>query len=186
MGANKTMDASYLIESRTGLVTAIPYHPSPHQDARPTDEISLIVIHGISLPEGIFSTPYIDDLFMGRLAIDQDPSFAPLKNLKVSAHIVIFRSGQMIQYVPFHRRAWHAGVSNFNGRSACNDFSIGIELEGTDSLPYEEAQYRTLRRLLIALQSEYRIPNEQVVGHAHIAPGRKTDPGPAFQWEKIR
>lgn len=180
------MDASYQIHPKTGLILGLPYHPSPHADARPTDEISLIVIHGISLPEGVFSTPYIDDLFMGKLAVTEHPSFAPLKDLKVSAHIVIFRSGQMIQYVPFHRRAWHAGVSSFNGRSACNDFSIGIELEGTDSLPYEEAQYQSLQRLLFTLQSTYQIPRERVVGHAHIAPGRKTDPGPAFQWEKIR
>ncbi|CUS47374.1 MAG: N-acetylmuramoyl-L-alanine amidase AmpD [Idiomarinaceae bacterium HL-53] len=161
---------------------------SPHADDRPdADDISLLVIHGISLPAGEFNTPYIDDLFMGCLNCQSHPSFSPLEGLRVSAHCVIFRTGQLVQYVPFNRRAWHAGVSEFQGRERCNDFSIGIELEGTDTTPYTEAQYEALIAVTKELLRTYpKLSLERIVGHEHIAPGRKTDPGPAFDWSRFR
>lgn len=160
---------------------------SPHCDERPADSaIELIVIHGISLPAGQFGLHYITDLFLGQLNIDADESFKPLANLRVSAHLLIRRTGEIIQYVPFDRRAWHAGVSNWQGRSACNDFSIGIELEGTDDLPYTDAQYAQLAQLVDALRDAYpSISPQAVTGHEHIAPGRKTDPGPHFDWDRL-
>lgn len=164
------------------------YIESPHADERPADSaISLFVVHGISLPAGEFGLPYITELFCGTLDCDADPSFEPLRDLKVSAHCLIRRDGELIQYVPFDRRAWHAGVSSWQGQSRCNDFSIGVELEGTDTTPYTDKQYEKLAQLIVVLQQEYpAISNDRVVGHEHIAPGRKTDPGPAFDWQRLR
>lgn len=160
---------------------------SPHCDARPSAmPIELIVIHGISLPAGHFGLGYINDLFLGQLNLDADPSFAPLEGLRVSAHLLIRRTGEIIQYVPFDQRAWHAGVSCWQGRTTCNDFSIGIELEGTDEVPYTDAQYAQLAEVVTALRNAYpAIPEHGVTGHEHIAPGRKTDPGPSFDWERL-
>ena len=159
---------------------------SPFYNQRPSDEISLLVIHCISLPEGQFGLPYIDDLFCGCLDCQADASFAELQGLQVSAHLLINRLGEVTQYVPFNLRAWHAGVSNYKGREGCNDFSIGIELEGADHIPFEDAQYRSLRALLDALIAHYpRLSNDAITGHEHIAPGRKTDPGPAFDWTRL-
>lgn len=160
---------------------------SPHCDERPADsQIELIVVHGISLPAGQFGLHYINDLFLGQLQTDADPSFAVLEGLRVSAHLLIRRSGEVIQYVPFDKRAWHAGVSSWQGRTACNDFSIGIELEGTDHTPYTDAQYAVLGSVVDALRKTYpTIPAHAVTGHEHIAPGRKTDPGPAFDWQRL-
>lgn len=161
--------------------------PSPHQDARPVAvPIELIVVHGISLPPGTFGGPWIDDLFLGRLDVTAHASFAALAGLRVSAHLVIYRDGQLVQYVPFSRRAWHAGQSCYRGRMACNDFSIGIELEGTDNLPYSDIQYSQLAAVITALRHAYpSIAADAIVGHADIAPGRKTDPGPAFDWNRL-
>lgn len=169
-------------------VQAATFVESPHADERPSDEdISLLVVHGISLPAGQFGKPYITQLFLGCLDCEADPSFAPLVGLRVSAHCLIRRDGELIQYVPFNKRAWHAGVSSWDGRSACNDFSIGVELEGTDTTPYTEQQYQRLAQLIAAIQSTYpAITDDRIVGHEDIAPGRKTDPGPAFDWPRLQ
>ena len=162
--------------------------PSPHHNERAApDDISLLVVHGISLPPGEFGGPFIDDLFMGRLDPEAHPYFAGIHQLRVSAHCLIRRDGELVQYVPFGERAWHAGVSSWQGREACNDFSIGIELEGTDETPYTEAQYRALVGLPRAISECYpAITHEKIAGHCDIAPGRKTDPGASFQWDYYR
>jgi AmpD protein len=162
--------------------------PSPYWNLRPQGtEISLLVIHCISLPAGQFGTGYIDDLFMGVLDSSADDSFADLAGVRVSAHCVIFRNGKIRQYVPFQHRAWHAGVSEFNGRENCNDFSIGIELEGTEYQPYTDAQYQSLVLLTRQLMQQFpAITPERIVGHQQIAPGRKTDPGPSFDWNRYQ
>ncbi|HIJ21549.1 MAG: 1,6-anhydro-N-acetylmuramyl-L-alanine amidase AmpD [Gammaproteobacteria bacterium] len=161
--------------------------PSPNCDARPTgEEISLVVIHGISLPEGEFGTPYIDHLFTNQIVGDEAPGFAQLKALRVSAHLLIRRQGQLVQYVSLQQRAWHAGVSTFQGRERCNDFSIGVELEGADTIPYTELQYQQLEWVLKLLLLHYpQITPARIVGHCDIAPGRKSDPGVAFEWERV-
>lgn len=161
--------------------------PSPHQDERPdAQDIGLVVIHNISLPPGIFGGRYIDDLFLGRLDPDAHPYFRDVAQLRVSSHLCIFRDGSVTQYVPFDRRAWHAGVSNWQGRARCNDFSIGIELEGTDDTPFEAAQYERLVAVLRALFARYpRLGSRKLTGHSDIAPGRKTDPGPCFDWSRL-
>ncbi|MDN7126354.1 1,6-anhydro-N-acetylmuramyl-L-alanine amidase AmpD [Pseudidiomarina sp. 1APR75-33.1] len=161
---------------------------SPHHDQRsdPTD-ISVLVVHGISLPAGEFGQPYIDQLFMGTLDPEVHPTFAILKGLRVSAHMVIHRDGRIVQYVPFHLRAWHAGISHYCGRRGCNDFAIGIELEGTDTEPYTKEQYQQLARVAAALVEHYpALTAQRIVGHQHIAPVRKTDPGPAFDWQHFK
>lgn len=158
---------------------------SPHFDARPASaQVELIVVHGISLPAGVFGTEHVDDLFMGQLDTAAHPDFAALKGLRVSAHFVVRRDGGLWQYVSCDQRAWHAGVSRFGSRERCNDFSVGIELEGCDELAYEAAQYESLGALLGALLQSY--PVRAVAGHSDIAPGRKTDPGPHFDWDFVR
>jgi len=153
----------------------------------PTDNISLLVIHNISLPAGSFGGDHITNLFLGQLTADAHPSFADIAQLEVSAHCLIRRDGSIIQYVSFNNKAWHAGVSCFNNRKKCNDFSIGIELEGSDDIPYEEAQYQQLSRVTLSLQKQYpSITNENIVGHCDIAPNRKTDPGKVFNWPYFR
>lgn len=171
-----------------GLLAGIRYAASPHCDDRPAGAtVGLLVIHGISLPPGEFGGPWIERLFLGTLPEAAHPYFRQVAALKVSAHLLVRRDGELVQYVPFHRRAWHAGVSCFEGREACNDFSIGIELEGTDNVPYESIQYRRLAAVTRALQQVYpAITPERIVGHSDIAPGRKTDPGPAFDWALLR
>jgi AmpD protein len=159
--------------------------PSPNFDARPEGvALDLLVIHNISLPPGQFGGPYIADLFRNRLDFDAHPYFDQLRSLRVSAHFLIRRDGEVLQFVSANDRAWHAGASNFCGRERCNDFSIGIELEGTDFDPFEAAQYDTLAALTVALQARYRLAD--VTGHEHIAPGRKTDPGPFFDWSRYQ
>lgn len=161
------------------------YVISPNQDARPEGSaLSLLVVHGISLPPGEFGGPYIEQLFTNQLDPNAHPYFAEVAYLKVSAHLLIRRDGEVVQFVPFHRRAWHAGVSQWSGQSRCNDFSIGIELEGTDTLPYTQAQYAQLVAIAQLLRKHYGI--QEVVGHCHIAPERKTDPGEAFDWHYLR
>lgn len=161
--------------------------PSPHFNLRPGDERpSLLVIHNISLPPGEFGGPWIDDLFTGQLDPNAHPYFADISHLQVAAHCLIRRDGEVVQYVPFQLRAWHAGVSNYQGREACNDFSVGIELEGTDTLPYTDAQYRSLQDVTEQLIAEYPAMALNITGHSDIAPQRKTDPGPAFDWARFR
>ena len=168
-----------------GWLTGVVHCCSPHFNVRPSgDAISLLVVHNISLPAGQFGGPYITDLFMGCLECNADPSFSDLEGLRVSAHCLIRRDGSVIQYVSFLDRAWHAGVSCFEGREGCNDFSIGIELEGTDTDPYEQVQYQQLAIVAKMLIKQYpSITKERIVGHCDIAPGRKTDPGPSFDWQ---
>ena len=176
----------------TATAPTLLYRPSPHCDERPEGEtISLLVIHNISLPAGQFAVvpeqSYVDALFMGSLDCNAHPSFADLRDITVSAHCVNWRDGTVFQYVPFTKRAWHAGVSQFAGRTRCNDFSIGIELEGTDNLPYTEQQYQSLIQLTFFLCQQYPgITPDRITGHCDIAPGRKTDPGIAFDWMRYR
>ena len=167
-----------------GILQAARQCPSPNQDGRPSGAlVDLLVIHNISLPPGEFGGPWIDDLFTNRLDPSAHPYFEEIKELKVSAHLLIRRRGEMVQYVPLHRRAWHAGPSEFRGRRNCNDFSIGVEMEGVDDLPFEDAQYRALARVTRLLMRHYpAITPQRIAGHSEIAPGRKTDPGPAFDW----
>ena len=158
--------------------------PSPNCDARPEGAtIELIVIHNISLPPGVFDGDAVIELFTNRLDWDAHPYFQTIRGLQVSAHFFIRRDGTLIQFVPCALRAWHAGVSSWQERERCNDFSIGIELEGTDDLPFTEAQYATLIPLVQSLQQAY--PIQAVVGHSDIAAGRKTDPGPHFAWQRL-
>lgn len=171
-----------------GWITTACRRPSANCDERPVDgAIELLVIHGISLPAGQFGDGWIEDLFCNQLDPAAHSSFAELSELRVSAHVLIRRDGSVIQFVPFEKRAWHAGASNFEGRERCNDFSIGIELEGTDTIAYEPVQYRMLARLTRLLMNVYPgITPSQVVGHCDIAPGRKSDPGPSFDWALFR
>ncbi|MEX2353719.1 MAG: 1,6-anhydro-N-acetylmuramyl-L-alanine amidase AmpD [Gammaproteobacteria bacterium] len=158
---------------------------SPNCDARPDNaDISLVVIHGISLPPGHYGGHFIDQLFTNSLAPDQHPYFRDIVHLKVSSHLLINRAGALTQYVPFNKRAWHAGESAFDGCSGCNDFSIGIELEGCDDEPYETIQYQKLADVVKKLMAEWpQINRNRIAGHCDISPGRKTDPGSAFDWE---
>jgi len=160
--------------------------PSPNWDQRPADTpIDLLVIHNISLPPGEFGGPWIDALFQNRLDPAAHPSFASISDLKVSAHLLVRRDGRLIQYVPLHLRAWHAGRSSFHGRENCNDFSIGIELEGSDNLPFDEVQYAVLERISRHIMQVYpAIDPGRITGHRDIAPGRKSDPGPLFDWKR--
>ena len=159
-------------------------YDSPNFDARPTGvAIDLLVIHAISLPAGRFGGPHIADLFTNRVDFAADPSFSALRDLTVSAHFLVRRDGGVLQFVSCNERAWHAGVSQFGGRDRCNDFSVGIEVEGSDHVAFSPAQYQSLATLSVALGSRY--PLVALVGHEHIAPGRKTDPGPFFSWENL-
>lgn len=161
---------------------------SPNCDERPPGcAIELVVVHGISLPPGEYGGPEIDRLFTNSLDTAAHPFFASLGELKVSSHLLIRRDGETVQYVPFSKRAWHAGESCYNNRAACNDFSIGIELEGQDDEPYDDRQYATLSRVFHALLALFpSLTTAAITGHADIAPGRKTDPGAAFDWPRLR
>jgi len=175
------------MQLQQGWITEARKVPSPHFNQRPNDEVpSLLVVHNISLPPGEFGGPWIDDLFTGRLDPAAHPYFSDISHLQVAAHCLIRRDGEIVQYVPFHLRAWHAGVSQYQGRDACNDFSIGIELEGTDTLPYTDAQYQALQRVTELLIAHYPEIAHNITGHSDIAPQRKTDPGPAFDWARFR
>ena len=181
------MTKTFNIDTHTGLLSAAIFMHSPHQDERPqASSIDMIVIHGISLPPGEFGGHAIEAFFCGHLPVGEHPYFTSIANLKVSAHLLIKRNGDIIQFVPFHKRAWHAGESQFRGQTRCNDFSIGIELEGTDNEVYEKIQYAQLSSIIRALQQAYLIPHDRIVGHADIAPGRKTDPGPFFDWNYLK
>ncbi len=174
-----------MIIGENGLLTGGPYIPSPNFDTRPNGvEVELLVIHGISLPPDQFGGDEVARLFTNTLDCTAHPYFEKLRNACVSAHFYMRRNGRVLQFVPCNQRAWHAGVSNWRGRERCNDFSIGIELEGADHLRYADAQYTSLARLAFALRQRY--PLVDMVGHSDIAPGRKTDPGDAFDWGRFR
>ncbi|MEY3288745.1 MAG: hypothetical protein RLZZ419_987 [Pseudomonadota bacterium] len=169
-------------------LTDITQISSPNYNDRPDPtDISLLVIHCISLPPGEFDNPYIGQLFCNSLNPDDHPYFKAIHRLTVSAHLLIKRDGNCVQYVPFDKRAWHAGVSNYHGKNNCNDFSIGIELEGIESIAYTEAQYTRLADVIDTLLKTYpKLSRQQITGHSEIAPGRKTDPGPSFDWQRIK
>jgi AmpD protein len=177
-----------IIDRATDWLDGVRRVESPNCDDRPPGaRLGLIVVHGISLPPGQFGGGWIDRFFCNDRPADVDPYFATVRDLKVSAHVVIDRMGTLTQYVPFNRRAWHAGRSSYCGRVGCNDFSIGIELEGLDDVPYSAVQYTALAGLVDALRHHYpSLRSAEVVGHSDIAPGRKTDPGPAFDWARLR
>jgi len=176
------------VDRRTGLLESARLIPSPNFDARPAGTpADLIIVHGISLPPGEFGGPWIDRLFTNLLPADAHPYFAEIAGLKVSSHLCIRRDGSVTQYVKFNERAWHAGQSSWEGRPACNDFSIGIELEGADAVPYDPRQYRALAEVVAALCRAYpELSPQRLVGHSEVSPGRKTDPGPAFDWAQAR
>jgi AmpD protein len=168
-----------------GIVQGVRFVPSPNCDERPPDAaIDLIVVHAISLPPGEFGGPGIEALFTNRLDPAAHPYYAGIAALRVSAHFVIRRSGELTQFVACSKRAWHAGASSWRGRPQCNDYSVGIELEGSESVPFEDPQYERLATLTGALAKRYPIAG--VVAHSDIAPGRKTDPGPNFDWARFR
>lgn len=168
-----------------GWLSGVRRIASPNHDARPPHTpVTLLVIHNISLPPDEFGGQAIAQFFTNTLDCDAHPYFAQLRGVKVSAHFLVRRDGGIIQFVPCERRAWHAGVSEWQGRSRCNDFSIGIELEGSDFVPFDSRQYRALSRLTRYLKRRY--PIRHIAGHADIAPARKTDPGPYFDWARYR
>jgi AmpD protein len=175
------------VDVSTGLLIGVKQVLSPFYDARPSGLVpDLIVLHGISLPPGDFGGPWVARLFTGNLPADAHESFRERAGLRVSAHVLIRRDGEPVQFVPFRDRAWHAGKSAWQGRDACNDYSIGIELEGTDDVPYEDAQYAALKKLLPVLMAAYpAISPDRIVGHSNVAPGRKSDPGPSFDWSRV-
>ena len=176
------------IDRATGLLAGARQVLSPHFDARPAGVLpELLVVHGISLPPGEFGGPWIDRLFTGTLPADAHPYFRQIAGQRVSAHALIRRDGQIVQYVPFGERAWHAGQSAYRGRAGCNDFSVGVELEGTDDTSYTDAQYSALAALSTALFTAYpSLTAHAIAGHSDISPGRKTDPGPSFDWAHYR
>ncbi|MDH3987487.1 MAG: 1,6-anhydro-N-acetylmuramyl-L-alanine amidase AmpD [Gammaproteobacteria bacterium] len=177
----------YAVSPGAGLIRPATQCPSPNQDERPEgSEPELVIIHGISLPPGEFGGPYIESLFTNCLDCTAHPYFMEIEGMQVSSHLLVRRDGELIQFVPFERRAWHAGLSQFRGRSCCNDYSIGIELEGTDDTPYTDEQYKQLVAIIQAIIATYpKISARRIAGHCDVAPGRKTDPGPAFNWLRL-
>ena len=184
----KPRGSALQVDLDSGLMSGARQVASPNFDARPEGSpIDLIVVHGISLPPGEFGGPWIDRLFTNSLPPEQHPYFAEIEGLRVSSHLVIARDGALTQYVSFNARAWHAGRSSYQGRSECNDYSVGVELEGADTVPYEPAQYEVLAATIAALCAAYPLLSPQrIAGHSEVAPGRKTDPGPAFDWPQAR
>ncbi len=172
------------IDTHSGLLKGVRYVPSPNCDARPADaRIEVLIVHAISLPPGEFGGSAIDRLFCNALEAREHPYYEELCELHVSAHVLIRRDGELTQFVPFHMRAWHAGESLCEGRARVNDFSIGVELEGCDDTPFEGVQYEALTTLTKALMRTYpALTRQRIYGHCHIAPQRKTDPGPCFDW----
>lgn len=175
------------LDPASGWCQGVCHCPSPNFNTRPDGEISLLVIHNISLPPGQFGTGKVQEFFQNTLDATEHPYFEGIRELTVSAHFLIERDGKITQFVSCLDRAWHAGVSRFEGRETCNDFSLGIELEGTDELPFSDAQYQALVALTRQLQAAYpALTQHRICGHSDIAPGRKTDPGPAFDWMRFR
>lgn len=182
------LDATPLrVDKATGLLGGIAFVPSPNCDDRPPGcDPALVVVHGISLPPGEYGGPWIERLFTNCLPESAHPYFAAIWTLRVSAHVLIRRDGSLVQFVPLDLRAWHAGESCWRGRERCNDFSIGVELEGADDVAYEDRQYASLAALLAALIDAYPgLQPDSIAGHSDIAPGRKTDPGPSFDWPRL-
>jgi N-acetyl-anhydromuramoyl-L-alanine amidase len=179
--------AMHSIDPNNGIMRGARQVHSPNQDARPDGVVAdLIVIHGISLPPGEFGGPWIDQLFTNSLPLDRHPYFAQVGTARVSSHLLIRRDGEVVQYVGFDRRAWHAGRSSYSGRPSCNDFSIGIELEGSDTVAYEAEQYRVLAQVVVALCRAYpQLSPQRIAGHSDVSPGRKTDPGESFDWRNF-
>lgn len=175
------------IDLQQGLLKQAELHLSPNHDDRPDPEDILgIVIHNISLPPGEFGGDWINDLFLNQLDPTAHPYFATIADLRVSSHLLIRRDGELIQYVPFHKRAWHAGLSSWEGRDRCNDFTVGIELEGCDDDKFETVQYQQLSDVINTLCGVYPLlTSEHIKGHSDISPGRKTDPGPCFEWDYL-
>lgn len=175
------------LDSASGWCNGVHCCPSPNFNERPAGEVSLLVIHNISLPPAQFKTGKVQAFFQNQLDTDEHPYFQQIADLRVSAHFLIERDGEVTQFVSCLDRAWHAGVSTFEGRETCNDFSLGIELEGTDDQPFTDAQYAALIRLTRQLQAAYpAITIARICGHSDIAPGRKTDPGPFFDWPRFK
>ncbi len=175
------------IDIKTGLLEQCKQCLSPNRDARPQDiAIDLIVVHSISLPPGEYGGEAIEHFFQNKLDKAAHPYFEEIHEMQVSSHALIRRSGEIVQFVPFHERAWHAGQSNYQGRERCNDFSIGIELEGTDSDAFEDIQYRQLAQLVDVLQTTYPAIANNITGHSDISPGRKKDPGTGFDWNRLK
>ncbi|NOQ88225.1 MAG: 1,6-anhydro-N-acetylmuramyl-L-alanine amidase AmpD [Gammaproteobacteria bacterium] len=175
------------INTKTGLLEKCKQCLSPNRDTRPENTaIDLIVVHSISLPPGEYGGDSIENFFQNQLDKNKHPYFEEIHALQVSSHVLIKRSGEIVQFVPFHERAWHAGQSNYQGRERCNDFSIGIELEGTDSDYFEDIQYQRLAQLVNTLQSAYPAIAGHITGHSDISPGRKKDPGSGFDWGKLK
>ena len=179
---------TFLLDDNAGRIDSAQWVPSPNFGPRPeTGDISLLVIHNISLPPGQFGTGCVPRFFCNELPADEHPYFEQIADLQVSSHLLIERTGAVIQFVDFRDRAWHAGRSSFDGRDNCNDYSIGIELEGTDTEPYTDAQYDALTAVTRTIMAAYPdVTSARITGHEHIAPGRKTDPGPAFDWPRYR
>jgi len=175
------------INKTTGLLDKCKQCLSPNHDSRPKNTaIDLIVVHSISLPPGEYGGEAIEQFFQNKLDKKAHPYFAEIHQMQVSSHVLIKRSGEIVQFVPFHKRAWHAGQSNYQGRERCNDFSIGIELEGTDSDIFEDSQYQQLAQLITTLKSNYPNITDNITGHSDISPGRKKDPGTGFDWDKLK
>ena len=181
------MRTSYSIDTQSGLIEPARQVSSPNSDERPEcAPPDMLVVHGISLPPGVFGGSEIEQLFTNQLDWDAHPYFAEIRGLTVSSHLLIRRDGELLQFVPFTQRAWHAGESSFRGRSGCNDYSIGIELEGGDETPYSDEQYAVLCDVSRAIIAAYPgITGREIAAHSDIAPGRKTDPGPAFDWLRL-
>ena len=175
------------INPTNGLLEQCKQCLSPNRDSRPENTtIDLVVVHSISLPPGVYGGKAIEHFFQNQLDKNEHTYFDEIHALKVSSHVLIKRTGEIVQFVPFHERAWHAGQSNYQGRDRCNDFSIGIELEGTDNDNFEDVQYQQLALLVNALQQVYPALNGNITGHSDISPGRKKDPGTGFNWDKLQ
>lgn len=175
------------INTQSGLIEDICYIPSPNFDDRPDNcSADLLVIHSISLPPGEYGGDWIEKLFTNTLPADAHPYFKEIEGMQVSSHILIQRDGNIIQFAPFHKRTWHAGESSYEGREQCNDFSIGIELEGTDTDTFEPPQYQQLAQIILCLEQTYsNISSDRITGHSDISSGRKTDPGTGFNWDTL-
>jgi len=181
------MGKSFGVDTDTGLIQPARQCISPNNDDRPDGAVpESLIVHGISLPPGEFGGPEIEQLFTNSLDWDTHPYFAEIRGLEVSTHLLMRRDGELVQFVPFSRRAWHAGDSSFRGRTCCNDFSIGIELEGDDETPYTDSQYSVLIAVTNALVAAYpALSAREMAAHSDISLGRKTDPGPAFDWLRL-
>jgi len=181
------MTGDFTVNPETGLINPARLCLSPNRDARPdAGALELVVLHGISLPPGQFGGPEIEAFFLNKLDWNAHPYFVEIHGMEVSAHLLIRRDGDLLQFVPFNERAWHAGQSHFRGHSNCNDFSIGIELEGEDETNYDDRQYNVLPAVLNALTTTYpQLTMRELAGHSDVAPGRKSDPGPAFDWLRL-